>query len=70
MDGRARIVLAHVLAIHVDDAALIDPAQCYVDTARLQLVGRMESPGCYVRTTDRFQMRTPGVGEWQHPGPA
>lgn len=64
-DGRGRIVLAHVLAMHIDDDALIDPAQCYVDTARLQLVGRMESPGAYVRTTARFHLRTPTVEAWR-----
>lgn len=64
MNGRARIALAHVLAIHIEDNALLDAEQCYVDTAQLQLIGRMESPGCYVQTSERFQMRSPTVDEW------
>lgn len=65
LDGKGRIVVAHVLAIHVDDEAVIDADKCYVDTAKLGLVGRMESPGCYVHTGDRFTMRTPTVDEWR-----
>lgn len=63
--GTGRIVVANVLAIHVDDDAVIDAEKCYVDTARLGLIGRLESPGCYVHTGDRFTMRTPSVGEWR-----
>lgn len=64
LEGRGRLVVAHVLAIHIDDDAMLDAQKCYVDTARLQLIGRMESPGSYVRTTDRFSMRTPSAAEW------
>ena len=64
LGDKARIVVAHVLAIHVEDGALIDADRCYVDTSKLKLVGRMESPGCYVHTTDRFTMRTPTMDEW------
>lgn len=64
LDGQGRIVVAHVLALHIADEALIDADKCYVDTARLALVGRMESPGAYTRTNDRFTLRTPSVDEW------
>lgn len=35
------IVLAHVLAAHIDDAVVIDEARCYVDTEKLDIIGRM-----------------------------
>jgi flavin reductase (DIM6/NTAB) family NADH-FMN oxidoreductase RutF len=55
------IVLAQVLAMHINDDAIIDKENCYVDTPKLGLIGRMESPGAYVRTTDRFFMKVPPV---------
>lgn len=64
LDGKARIVVAHVIGIHIDDAMLKDASRCYVDTEKLALIGRMESPGCYVRTADRFTMATPSVEQW------
>lgn len=59
------IVMASVAALHIDDDAVIDAHKCYVDTARLRLVGRMESPGTYLHTADRFAMRTLSVDEWR-----
>lgn len=59
------LVLGCVVGIHVADEALIDAARCCVDTAKLKLVGRMESPACYVHTGDRFTMPTPGFDEWE-----
>lgn len=53
------LVIASVLGVHVNDDAVMDADRCWVDTARLQLIGRMESPGGYVRTRDRFSMRVP-----------
>lgn len=64
MDGHARLLVCRVVAIHIDDAALIDAERCHVDTARLGLIGRLDSPGGYLRTTDRFVMRTPSVQAW------
>lgn len=35
------VVLARVLAVHVDDAAVIDAQRCHIDTMKLNLVARM-----------------------------
>lgn len=65
MGDTGYIVLAHVVGMHIDDAAVLDKEKCYVDTASLGLVGRMESPGTYVRTKDRISLRTPSLAEWR-----
>ncbi|MBO9355613.1 flavin reductase family protein [Bordetella petrii] len=41
------IVVADVLAIHVRDDAVLDAERCYIDTPRLDLVGRMHGGGWY-----------------------
>lgn len=65
VDTTAKIAIAHVIGIHIDDAAVIDAERCYVDTARLNLIGRMESPGWYTRTHDRFKMKQFSVEQWE-----
>ena len=50
------IVIGRVLALHVRDDAVMDKARCYIDTARLDLIGRMAGAGGYVRTTDTFEI--------------
>lgn len=59
------IVIAEVAAVHIRDDAIIDRERCYVDTARLRLIGRMESPDWYTHTNDRFSMRQLDVAEWE-----
>lgn len=61
----ASLILGHVVGLHVADEAVLDRERCYVDAARLRVVGRMESPGSYVRTTDRFHMDTPSLQAWR-----
>ena len=56
--GELRIISATV------SAAVIDAAKCYIDTAQLMLIGRMQSPGGYTRTRDAFSMRQLDFGEW------
>ena len=51
-----RMVLGQVVAIHIDDSAVIDAQRCYIDTLKLDLIGRMRSPGGYVRATDVFDI--------------
>jgi flavin reductase (DIM6/NTAB) family NADH-FMN oxidoreductase RutF len=60
-----RLVVAHVVAVHVMDDAVIDAEKCYIDSASLHLVGRMESPGWYTRTNDRFKLKQIGLAEWE-----
>jgi len=59
------LVVGRVLAIHVRDDCVLDPARCYIDTPRLGLIGRMHGGGWYARTTDRFDMPRIPVGDWQ-----
>ena len=54
--GTHNLVLGEVLAVHVRDEFMLDPARLYVDTPRLGLVGRMHGGGWYARTTDLFDM--------------
>ena len=65
IDENANIVIGEVVAVHVADDAVIDAAKCHIDTARLMLIGRMQSPGGYTRTRDAFSMRQLEFGEWQ-----
>lgn len=50
------LVLGEVVAMHIADHAVLDPARCYVDTPALDLIGRMHGAGWYTRTTDRFEL--------------
>jgi len=59
------LVLGRILALHVKDEAVLDPAKCYIDTPRLNLVGRMHGRGWYARTTDRFEMPRIAVEDWK-----
>lgn len=58
------IVIGHVAAMHIRDEAVVNAEKCYVDTGKLNLVGRMQSPGGYVRTTDRFTLPMRGFEAW------
>jgi len=50
--------------MHVRDEAVIDPVKCYIDTPKLNLIGRMHGRGWYVRTTDRFEVPRIDVRDW------
>jgi flavin reductase (DIM6/NTAB) family NADH-FMN oxidoreductase RutF len=58
------VVLGKVVAIHIADEFVLDPARCYIDTPKLGLIGRMHGRGWYARTTDRFEMPRIDVAEW------
>jgi flavin reductase (DIM6/NTAB) family NADH-FMN oxidoreductase RutF len=53
------IVLGRVLAMHIEDGFMLDAARHYVDTPRLDLIGRMHGGGWYARTTELFEMARP-----------
>ena len=57
-----RIVLGEVLAVHVDDAAVIDADKCYVDTAKLDIVGRLNNR--YLRTGGGFDLPRVMAADW------
>jgi flavin reductase (DIM6/NTAB) family NADH-FMN oxidoreductase RutF len=50
------LVLGRILAMHVRDDAVIDPAKHHIDTPKLKLIGRMHGAGWYARTSDLFKM--------------
>ncbi len=58
------IVLGKVVAIHIADDCVLDAAKCYVDTPKLDLIGRMHGGGWYTRTTDRFEMPRLALDGW------
>ena len=58
------LVLGRVLAMHVRDDLVLDPAKYYVDTPNLHLIGRMHGTGWYARTSDIFEMLRIPRAEW------
>lgn len=61
--GRS-IVFGRVLAMHIRDEAVLDQARCYIDTARLDLIGRMGGASGYCTTRDPFQVKRIAVQDW------
>jgi flavin reductase (DIM6/NTAB) family NADH-FMN oxidoreductase RutF len=62
------LVLGRVLAMHIRDDAVIDAQKCYIDTPRLDLIGRMHGRGWYTRTSDRFEMPRINEKDWTRRG--
>jgi flavin reductase (DIM6/NTAB) family NADH-FMN oxidoreductase RutF len=58
------LVLGRVVAMHVQDDAVLDAGRCYIDTPKLQLIGRMHGAGWYARTSDLFEMPRIPVEDW------
>ena len=58
------VVMGKVVAMHVRDDCVLDPEKCYIDTPKLDLVGRMHGGGWYCRTTDRFEIPRIEVDDW------
>lgn len=63
--GEHTIVLGRVVGMHVRDDAVMDPARHYIDTPKLDLVGRMHGRGWYARTTDRVEVPRLTLAEWE-----
>lgn len=58
------LVLGRVLALHVRDDAVLDRERCYIDTPKLDLVGRMHGAGWYARTTELFEVKRIPLEDW------
>ncbi len=58
------VIMGKVVAMHIQDDCVLDQARCYVDTPRLDLIGRMHGGGWYARTTDRFELPRIPVDQW------
>lgn len=63
--GENALVLGRVLAMHIQDDAVLDAKKSYIDTPKLRLLGRMHGTGWYARTSDLFQMPRIKVEEWK-----
>jgi len=63
--GHHTIVLGKVLAMHIHDEAVMDPVKNYVDTPKLDLVGRLHGRGWYTTTRDRLEVPRISVAEWE-----
>ncbi len=59
------LVLGEVLAMHVRDDCMSDSERYYVDTPKLDLVGRMHGRGWYARTTVLEEVPRIPVQDWQ-----
>jgi flavin reductase (DIM6/NTAB) family NADH-FMN oxidoreductase RutF len=58
------IVLGRVVAVHVDDEAVIDADKCYIDTLKLDLIARMHGRAEYLRTDAAFNYPRVSLEEW------
>ncbi len=59
------LVLGRILCLHVADEAVLDADRCYIDTPKLDLVGRMHGGGWYARIRDQFEIPRLSVAEWE-----
>lgn len=57
------VVIGEVLAIHIDDAFVLDAEQGYIDTPSLDLVARSYGSD-YVRSQDTFSLERPTWDTW------
>jgi flavin reductase (DIM6/NTAB) family NADH-FMN oxidoreductase RutF len=57
LPGERDLVLGRIVMMHIADEAMLDAARHYVDTPKLNLVGRMHGSGWYSRTGDQFEVK-------------
>jgi len=58
------IVLGRVVAVHVRDDCVLDEKRCYIDTPKLDLIGRLHGGGWYGRQTDLYEIPRIPVDSW------
>jgi flavin reductase (DIM6/NTAB) family NADH-FMN oxidoreductase RutF len=63
--GHHTIVMGRVVAQYVRDDCVLDASKFYIDTPKLELVGRMHGRGWYARTTDRIEIPRISVADWE-----
>ena len=61
------LVLGRVLAMHVREDLVLDAAKHYIDSPKMNLIGRMHG-NWYARTTDLFRLDRISVEEWNARG--
>ena len=62
--GHHMLVLGRVVAMHVRDDCVLNAEKYYVDTKKLELVGRMAGRGGYVRTQEGFEIERITYKQW------
>jgi flavin reductase (DIM6/NTAB) family NADH-FMN oxidoreductase RutF len=62
--GAHSMVIGQVRAMHIADAAVMDPEKCYIDSPALGLVGRLHGAGWYTRTSDRMEVKRVSAADW------
>ncbi|MCD0169884.1 flavin reductase family protein [Deinococcus sp. 23YEL01] len=63
--GRTRIILGEVLGLTLHSGAVQDAQRYHVDTAALDLIGRLGGRGTYAHTRDTFTIDRIPFEEWQ-----
>ena len=61
------LVIGRIVAMHIDEAMMENIERLYVDTPKLDLVGRMHGRGWYTRTRDRFELPRHAAQDWKRP---
>ena len=56
---RQVIAVGEILVTHIRDEFIADRDKLHIDTAAMQLIGRMHGAGTYLRNTDTFTMARP-----------
>lgn len=64
LGGGRLLIVGRVLEMHVRDDAVLDPTHCYIDTPKLDLVGRMHGGGWYANTQTLFNLDRLSVDTW------
>ncbi len=62
--GRTRIILGEVLGLWLQEDAVQDAEKHHVDTAALDLIGRMGGRGTYTYTRDTFELTRQTYAQW------
>ena len=63
--GRTRIILGEVLGLTLHSGAVQDAQRYHVDTAALDLIGRLGGRGTYAHTRDTFTIDRIPFEDWQ-----
>ncbi|GHF40501.1 flavin reductase (DIM6/NTAB) family NADH-FMN oxidoreductase RutF [Deinococcus metalli] len=63
--GATRIILGEVIGVSVRADAVLDAGKHYLDTAALDLIGRMGGRGGYATTRDAFTIDRVTYEQWQ-----
>lgn len=58
------VVIGRVLAVHIDDAYLLDAERAHIDTPALDLVARSYGSD-YIRSHDTFELQRPKWADWK-----